>query len=157
MGTNYYCALDSVEIMDIVIHHKEKIFSDFQKEKDEQTRWFHIGKSSSGWCFTMHVIPEYFIKTWEDWKDFLVGREIVDEYGRKIEFKELKKTVEERGRPESIGESNWYLDNYYKNLEDFLKKNYAILGPKNLLRYKISDFCIGHGEGTWDYIVGVFS
>jgi len=28
----------------------------------------HIGKSSAGWCFLLHVIPEEGINDLEDWK-----------------------------------------------------------------------------------------
>ena len=36
--------------------------------------------------------------------------------------------------------------------------NYAEPGPNGLVRAKINGVhCIGHGEGTWDYITGEFS
>ena len=28
----------------------------------------HIGKSSAGWCFSLHVIPEEGINTLDDWR-----------------------------------------------------------------------------------------
>ncbi len=28
----------------------------------------HIGKSSSGWCFSLHVMPEDMINTLDDWR-----------------------------------------------------------------------------------------
>lgn len=46
----------------------------------------------------------------------------------------------------------------YRDLNHFLEMNNAELGPNNLLRHKIDgQFCIGHGEGTWDYCIGDFS
>jgi hypothetical protein len=39
-----------------------------------------------------------------------------------------------------------------------LGKNGAVMGPNNLFRSKIDNrFCIGYGEGTWDYVIGDFS
>ena len=46
---------------------------------------------------------------------------------------------------------------YYKSLEEFLDKNHAFLGPKNLLRARVDGrHCIGNGKGTWDLIAGEF-
>jgi hypothetical protein len=42
--------------------------------------------------------------------------------------------------------------------QSVLAKNHAELGPNGLLRSKVDDVhCIGHGEGTYDYIAGDFS
>jgi len=36
--------------------------------------------------------------------------------------------------------------------------NQAEPGPDGLARHKVNDgHCIGHGEGTWDLIIGEFS
>lgn len=42
----------------------------------------HIGKSSAGWCFALHVIPERGIKDLDDWVRIWSQPEarIVDEY-----------------------------------------------------------------------------
>jgi len=40
----------------------------------------HIGKSSAGWCFSLHVIPEMGLNNLEDWVNFLKDKAIVDEY-----------------------------------------------------------------------------
>jgi len=61
----------------------------------------HIGKSSGGWCFSLHVYPEENITTVT----------IVNEYGETI-------------------------------------------SPRHRVDGK---HCVGHGEGTWDYIIGEFS
>ena len=107
----------------------------------------HVGKSSGGWCFSLHVIPEDGIKTWEDWKAYLKRRKIVNEYGDKISLKELINIVEDRGWEAPL-----------PNDPEFYKKNYAERGPNNLLRHDLAscEHCIGHGEGTWDYITGIF-
>ena len=51
----------------------------------------HIGKSSGGWCFSLHVIPYEGINTLDDWKAkfALPGSEIVDEYGTRLTAEEM--------------------------------------------------------------------
>lgn len=141
MGTNYY-------FMTLGKYCGECGRGDFQK--------YHIGKSSGGWCFGLHVIPKVGIKTWNDWKDFIKREKdneeledayIVDEYGSHLELEDLEKVVEQRKWDKGPA----------KNYE-WLKRNQACRGPNGLVRHFIDGkFCIGHGEGTWDYLVGEFS
>lgn len=46
----------------------------------------HIGKSSAGWCFSLHVIPEEGINGLDDWKSRFdePGVQIVNEYGEVV-------------------------------------------------------------------------
>ena len=46
----------------------------------------HIGKSSMGWCFSLHVIPEEGINTLEDWtmRWSKTGTIIKNEYGEQL-------------------------------------------------------------------------
>ena len=108
----------------------------------------HIGKSSSGWCFAVHIHPEIGIKTWGDWKECLKeGGEIRDEYGEDVTFEEMVATVEER-----------YWVPPYERSQHFYEVNHAEPGPNNLMRHKIDGrFCVGHGGGTWDLMEGKFS
>ncbi len=116
----------------------------------------HLGKSSAGWCFTLHIYPKEGINTLNDLmksiKTIPFFKPIVDEYGKKLSKKEFLKIVTERSWPERDEKHP-----RYKNWEQFLQTNRAELGPNNLLRHKIDRFCIGHGEGTWDYCIGDFS
>ena len=111
----------------------------------------HIGKSSAGWCFTMHVMPESWqeprIPNWDAWKNYLQHRTITNEYGEVISLEELIRIVEERdGERKKPMEPDWLI------------RNHAEEGPNNLARHQIDgQHCIGHGEGTWDYIMGEFS
>ena len=125
MGTNYYL---------------------IDKETDEE---YHLGKSSAGWCFALHVSPEENI---HDLSDILnkikqPSKHIINEYGDKITTTEFLEIVTERA---------W--KNNADNITDlFLKENQAETGPNNLLRSKIDNVhCIGHGAGTYDFIIGVF-
>ena len=117
----------------------------------------HLGKSSASWCFTLHVYPSRDIHNWEDMKDYIKDKKITNEYGDSITLSEFIDTVENRKRPSSLLKKNFSRSTYYTSLGEFLEANNAELGPNNLLRHRIGDFCIGHGEGTYDYVVGDFS
>lgn len=106
----------------------------------------HIGKSSVGWCFTLHVdgihrdLPDW-IAEWSK-----QGSIIVDEYGSAIPPDEMLETITTRAR-ESRPMSKTEMD-----------RNQAIAGPNGLLRLRIDgQHCIGHGSGTWDMCPGEFS
>jgi len=109
----------------------------------------HIGKSSGGWCFALHVIPEEGIKDLENWKKlwYQPEAEIRDEYDDKITIQEMYAIITDRGcdEPNDIP-LQWY------------GKNNAEPGPNGLVRHQINGWhCIGHGAGTWDLIIGEFS
>jgi hypothetical protein len=123
MGTNYYV-----------------------KHADGKT--LHIGKSSGGWCFSLHVIPEKNLNTLDDWKYFLNKRntKITNEYEETLTLKQLLSTIEDR---------KW---NRVPGREFNYDLNGAEPGPNGLVRHIIDGIhCVGHGSGTWDYIAGTFS
>ena len=137
MGTNYYLQHGVCECC----------------KKPDSTR--HIGKSSGGWCFSLHVYPEEGINTLDDWKKLWAeeNARIVNEYNELISMEDMLDTIINR----QTGKRNdkpWGCSCW----EEFHGKNYSMDGPNNLLRHQIlKGHCIGHGEGTWDYIVGEFS
>lgn len=138
MGTNYY-----VEV-------KEPCHC---CGKGKVTNQVHIGKSSAGWCFALHVIPERDINSLEDWKKYLKGKKIVDEYGKRVPHVELLSIITERSwkniKTNPFGYDSW---------EDFHYRNHSEPGPNYLVRAKVDGIhCVGHGEGTWDLIAGEFS
>lgn len=105
----------------------------------------HIGKSSFGWCFGLHVIPEENLDSLEAWRARWPAGIIKDEYGETITPEEMLRVITERewaGRP--MGETN-------------MAENCAEPGPNKLLRHAIGRYCVGHGEGTWDLVPGEFS
>ncbi len=112
--------------------------------------FIHIGKSSLGWCFSLHVVPEFGINTYEDWVRMFIepDRIIMDEYGDVVPFTAMISIITARARPDSC---TWDAER--------LDRNYAEPGPNNLVRHRIDSEhgCIGHGEGTFDYITGDFS
>ena len=53
----------------------------------------HIGKSSGGWRFVFHYIPNAFEKV-TDWMQAMADGQIFDEYGRLVSFNEFWTTVD---------------------------------------------------------------
>lgn len=109
----------------------------------------HIGKSSAGWVFALHVYPERGINKLEDWISLFVREDsgIRDEYGNEVKLEAMIRSIAARssGRSEPQ-EPYWYT------------QNHAEPGPHNLARAQIDGRrTIGHGPGTWDYHVGEFS
>ena len=137
MGTNYYW-------------HEKPSCSECKRPFEP----LHIGKSSAGWCFGLHVyllddgmesIPD--LAAWQKlWAR--PGSEIRDEYSREVSAAEILDVITNRAR-----EKKWSPD------DAWYRDNYAVPGPGNLARHAIDGrhCCIGHGEGTWDLMVGEFS
>jgi hypothetical protein len=86
----------------------------------------HIGKSSAGWVFSLHVDDE--LDSWDKWLEFLEGKVIRNEYGNAIPLANFIKTVTCRKHIHGLSRND--IDGSH---------------------------CVGHGEGTYDYIAGDFS
>lgn len=112
----------------------------------------HIGKSSAGWCFSLHVEPSEGISDLADWRELWSqpGATIVDEYGETIEPAEMEEIITARRWKyhDPVGYESW---------EEFHRLNGSEPGPNNLLRHRIGSHCVKHGAGTWDCIPGEFS
>ena len=112
----------------------------------DPTKALHIGKSDVGWCFKLHVIPELGLHTFEDWQAYLQDRNILDDYGRPIPLQQLIKAITER----DTEFARCWSEAEYKALK-------AEKGPRGLARCTVDhQKCIGHGEGTWDLLIGHF-
>lgn len=105
----------------------------------------HIGKSSAGWCFSLHV--DDFIKSLDDMVKAWQGKKIVDECGEEIPEADMLRRIKDRSwERKGPADPGWY------------HRNEAIPGPNGLARRAIDGrHCVGHGEGTWDLITGEFS
>jgi hypothetical protein len=117
----------------------------------------HIGKSSGGWTFSLHVYPEDGIKDLLDWIPFFEakGSKILDEYDREISGDMMLGIIRDREGKERDWDKS---PSGYSSWEEFHRRNYSEKGPNGLLRFKVADHhCIGHGEGPWDLITGEFS
>lgn len=112
-------------------------------ERHDESDKRHIGKSSAGWCFSLHVYPEDGINTLDDWKEIWKrpGR-IMDEYGESIALVDMIARITDRA---------WGGDKWGPLA---LAENHAVEGPNGLARHTYN--CVGH-EGTCDYITGEFS
>ena len=134
MGTNYYARTNGCECCN---------------RYDE----LHIGKSSAGWCFALHIIPDMGLTTLDAWKNLLAQprTQIRNEYGDSVTVSELLSAITER----ACGEKG-HSPTGYKDWEHFHHSNYSEDGPNGLLRHQIGPYCAGHGEGTWDLIEGEF-
>jgi hypothetical protein len=73
------------------------------------------------------------------------GWRIEDEYGDVLSLDVWKEIVTKR-RGKGIVAPDWY------------QRNSASPGPFNLARHRLDGrYCIGYGEGTYDYMIGDFS
>lgn len=90
----------------------------------------HIGKSSAGWAFSLHVHPELGISSLLDWIECFVRKdtEIKDEYGDDISVQSMITGIMIRNHPSGI-------------------QHRSIDGTH----------CVAKGEGSWDFLVGDFS
>lgn len=119
---------------------------------DEENR-LHIGKSSGGWCFSLHVMPERDIHDLDDWLPLLDTGQIVDEYGEKVTIQELLDVITNRHWTD-WEQCNWEQCNHDE--AHFHERNNSERGPNGLLRHQIGRYCVKHGAGTWDCLNGYF-
>lgn len=155
MGTNYYL---------------------YPRKNASEEEKLHIGLSSHGWCFQLHVIPEKGIHGLRDWelkwrhawdadmgawarlKRLLNSKKsfIYDEYGRKISPKDMHGIITQRKGTDDWSKPSRRFPEYQDEVY-FHNMNYSMRGPSGLLRSRIAYDCVGHGAGTWDLIQGEFS
>lgn len=123
----------------------------------------HIGKSSGGWCFSLHVEPEdpsfpHSLKEWEAlWNQ--PGTRIENEYGEEVGNSAMKTIIADRSWVSVVPISEEL------RLQKWFQQNHAIQGPRGLARHTL-DIYVGWGDpddptngrdSTWDRISGVFS
>lgn len=140
MGTNYYLCKKGEKL--ICPHCLE----------DVNRR--HIGKSSAGWVFALHVYPAEGIHDLRDWEKLWRDEayQIEDEYGKVITHNKMLENITERSNL-PWDQQTWLP---YANERNFHRSNHSLRGPNGLLRSQLSERCIKHGAGTWDCFVGHF-
>ena len=109
----------------------------------------HIGKSSAGWVFSLHVeTTGDFPRDLAEWEVYFADSAnlITDEYDRVHDREGLMAAITNRSRGELPGEEPF----------DYAA-NHAMPGPNGLVRSVIGDRCVGHGPGTWDLTTGDFT
>ena len=111
---------------------------------DDEVEEIHIGKSSIGWVFSLHVTDD--LPDIGSWLEFLTQHpnNIFDEYDENISLARMISNIVNRYCPRR------------EVTDRMLAENQAVLGPNGLLRSKESDH-VTHGKGTWDYHKGDFS
>jgi hypothetical protein len=113
----------------------------------------HIGKSSGGWVFALHVYPEDGINDLEDWERlWSQSGLIIDECGDEVSVEEMRRTITDRSWPQKKDKPLMY-----ESWEHFNRVNNCQDGPNGLVRGHLSERNIKHGAGTWDCYVGEFS
>lgn len=111
----------------------------------EQEKQIHIGKSSGGWCFSLHVTD--YINDLVDWREIWKAGTIFDEYDREISVEKMLEIITER---------EWASND--RLTPQWLHENHAEVGPNGLARHKVDGkHCIAQGHGTWDLLPGEFS
>lgn len=142
LGTNYYTVKRGLESMD------SDTFWDLMRSDTESGDILHIGKSSGGWCFSLHVIPDRNIHDLPDWVPYLLDQErvIINEYRDILTYEELLDIIMNRSRPDT-----------HKWNQEMYERNYAEPGPNNLVRHSLGRGCVRQGAGTWDCVEGNFS
>jgi hypothetical protein len=106
----------------------------------------HIGKSSAGWCFGLHVYDpkrdDYDIPSLAAWEKLWnqPGSEVLNEYGETVTPERMLFIVTDRSHPDR----DWSTpDN-----RDFLRSNNAAPGPNGLARHTYGN--VMAGDGTYD-------
>lgn len=115
----------------------------------------HIGKSSCGWVFLLHRVPERGLVKWGDWVDYLRKADIQDEDGNDVSFRDMVRCVTERkfeGRKYPYGMRG----TAFASALEHAQWVGGVIGPNGLWRCQLRRG-VEWGEGTWDYIDGEFS
>lgn len=104
MGTNYYA-----------VKKKPRIIKVYDK--------IHLGKSSIGWRFAFQGQPEYY-KNYKEFENFILNNkefDIIDEYGHKIEPKELLELIAEKQKENNPDDFTYdeNIDGYRFSDEEF--------------------------------------
>jgi hypothetical protein len=136
MGTNYFLHSQQCPHCGIALEDK-----------------MHLGKSSAGWCFSLHVYPELELNDWEDMWQYICfcveedGHHLEDEYGEIISLEQFFSIVWDR-HAQQPHDAEW------------LSKNHARPGPFGLARHIFDgQHCIGNAglNAPIDYFIGEFS
>lgn len=153
MGTNYYYHTQ-VNVMERLLGKEPEVL--------------HIGKSSFGWCFSLHAIKERGLTSAGAWLKFIHedGGKILNEYDEVVSLEELHRAIcDRKGRNseppfrtiKSIKGDQFEYEEH-ESFEAYCRKIGGTAGPNGLVRHKVDGrHCLANGDGTWDLIAGEFS
>jgi hypothetical protein len=77
----------AADIQEAVSHGIDRDTKDNVRTLTEQINrvmgGMHIGLNSGGWVFGFRAYPEYNIRSWKEWKEFILDNDLIimDEYG----------------------------------------------------------------------------
>jgi hypothetical protein len=179
MGTNYYAVYNGhndiappqawVDDQGLLERLDPKVLGGWKgPDNCPEPRFLHIGKSSIGWCFSLHVYPLGGPKNLSDWMAEWCDRgvHIVDEYGERVTASQMLRIISDRshGHSKDHPEDGDSYDHpgYPQGMTygDYLRRNHAVRGPNGLLRHKASDLPgreVKHPSNlgfTYDHIQG---
>ena len=118
----------------------------------------HIGKSSAGWVFALHIYPEDGIDDLPDWLRFwdMMEGHIEDEYDRVVPVLDMVSRITDRQHGD--GDRDWNKPPYgYSSWAKFHGEHHSEPGPCGLLRPRLDRRHVKHGSGTWVCTIGEFS
>lgn len=71
--------------------------------RGDDSEKLHIGKSSAGWAFSLHIIPDKGINSLEDWqKLWASGGQIRNEYGEYECVEGMLSVITQRSHPSGL-------------------------------------------------------
>jgi hypothetical protein len=72
----------------------------YHEDGERKGDGLHIGKSSTGWNFSLRIHPDQGIDDLASWRDLWAkGGAIFDEYDRPVTAEQMLSTITERHRP----------------------------------------------------------
>lgn len=86
----------------------------------------HIGKSSGGWCFSLHVYPDENINTLDDWKQRFASGVIHNEYGELVTPEAMLSCITERPKDSQRHSREWsHIAGYGEGTWDYLTGEFS--------------------------------
>lgn len=110
----------------------------------DKSKVLHIGKSSMGWVFMLHVDPEEGLNTLRDWQDRWTesGSKIISQYGTGIGIDQMNDIILDRENTCGV----WSVKKQ--------QENRAISGPNGL--YRGFSNSTPADNATYDFVSGEF-
>lgn len=180
MGTNYYAVMNKSKFTETEILDMQSEEEHIELEDGEFL--VHLGKSSFGWRFSLHIYPASGIMNWFDLQNIIhQGIVIYDEYGEEVPYDVFCGIVMDRNRdmefPMKIL-ANRNTPDKFEILEGGILGGYVIVNDDyeyfdatgysldkkgNIITPIDGRHCIGNGRNTedfcqtYDYMIGNFS
>jgi hypothetical protein len=136
MGTNYYAVSKKENFTETELSH-------LADDLDDDEVIIHLGKSSGGWRFSLHVYPEIGLMSWNDILTIAENSvRILDEYEEEVTLDFFIDVVTDRKWGRVSSDEDYMIDKHGLRIHPIDNSH-----------------CIGNGgeNETFDYIKGNFS